>query len=136
VNALREPNPISLDELERAAESLAVASADTARAEAAISEGQKGLIVAEKTLEYHCARLADTKIVAPFAGLIVARHREAGDIAVPGSAILTLIATDVLWIRAWIDETQLAKLAIEQPVWVEFRSQPDQDYSGIGYLLM
>lgn len=130
MKALSEKNAAAQDDLDRAVESLAVASAEMARAEAAITEGEKGKIAAEKTLEYHRARLADTAILAPFDGLIVARHREAGDIAVPGSAILTLISTDVLWIKAWVDETEMDRLAIEQPVRVVFRSNSEKSFSG------
>lgn len=127
---LSERDAASLEELERAAESLAVATADMARAEAAITEGQKGLIAADKTFEYHRARLTDTHINAPFAGIIILRHREAGDVAVPGSAVLTLISTDVLWIKAWVDETQMARLNEGQSVRVVFRSQPNKSYLG------
>lgn len=96
VQSLKEENVVSQDDVDRSVESLAVATADLTRAEAAIREGQKGHLAAEKTLEYHRARLADTTIKAPFAGVVVARQREAGDIAVPGSAVLTLISTEVL----------------------------------------
>lgn len=130
VRSLREKQAAAQEDLDRAAESLAVATADITRAEAAITEGGKSLIAAEKTLEYHRARLADTVISAPFDGLIVVRHREAGSIAVPGSALLTLISTEVLWISAWVDETELSKLKIDQPVRVIFRSQPERSYSG------
>ena len=130
VRLLREKQAATQEDLDRAAESLAIATADIARAEAAITEGDKSLIAAEKTLEYHRARLADTVISAPFDGLIVVRHREAGGIAVPGSALLTLISTEVLWISAWVDETELSKLKIDQPVRVIFRSQPERSYSG------
>lgn len=130
IQTLSERGASTQEDLERAAESLAVASADISRAEAAIVEGQKALTAAEKSLEYQRARLTDTRIEAPFAGLIVARHREAGDIAVPGSAILTLISTEVLWINAWVDETQLAPLAEGQPARVVFRSLPERDFAG------
>jgi HlyD family secretion protein len=128
IKSLLDQNAAAVEDLEQAAESMAVATADMARAEAAITEGQKRQIAAEKTLEFHRARLADTTITAPNDGLIVERHREAGEVAVPGSAILTLIATDVLWISAWVDETQMSGLAVDQPARVVFRSQPDQSY--------
>ena len=76
------------------------------------------------------ARLADTTIKAPFGGLVVDRQREAGDIAVPGSAILTVISTDMLWISAWVDETEMSKLSASQSARIAFRSQPDHDYPG------
>ena len=131
MQSLKEKNAIAQDDVDRAVESLAIATSDTTRAEAAISEGQKGLLAAEKTLEYHRARLADTTIKAPFGGLIVTRHRETGDIAVPGSAVLTLISTEVLWVSAWVDETVMSKLAVSQPARIVFRSQPDQSYPGV-----
>ena len=130
VQALKEKNANTQDDVDRAIESLTIATAEATRAEAAISEGQKGLLAAEKTLEYHRARLADTLIKSPFAGLIVARQREAGDIAVAGSAVLTLISTDLLWISAWVDETMMSKLAVQQPARIVFRSQPDRSYPG------
>jgi HlyD family secretion protein len=131
VQSLREKTVTTQDDVDRAIESLAIATADMARAEAAMTEGQKGLLAAEKTLEYHRARLADTRIKAPFTGLVVKRQREAGDVAVPGSTILTLISTDLLWISAWVDETEMAKVRVDQPARILFRSQPDQGFPGI-----
>lgn len=130
MQSLKEKNATTQEDVDRAVESLAVATADVNRAEAAITEGQKSLLAAEKTLEYHRARLADTIIKAPFSGLVVDRQREAGDIAVPGSAVLTVISTDVLWISAWVDETEMSKLSGSQPARIAFRSQPDHDYPG------
>ena len=84
----------SQDDVDKATEALAVAVTGVTRAEAAITEGQKQLVAAEKTLEYHRARLADCRIAAPFDGVIVNRNREPGDVVVPGSLILRLISTD------------------------------------------
>lgn len=119
---------VSQDESDKAAEALSVAESGVSRAEAAIAEGRKELIAAEKTLEYHRARLKDTEIYAPFDGLIVNRRREPGDVVVPGSSILTLISTKELWISAWVDETEMARLEKNQTARAVFRSQPDQSY--------
>ncbi|WP_372897739.1 efflux RND transporter periplasmic adaptor subunit [Stieleria sp.] len=130
LESLLERSATSQEEFERATEAMSVAVADVARAEAAITEGQKVLLAAEKTLQYHQARLRDTRILAPFSGLITARHRESGDVVVPGSGILTLISTDVLWISAWVDETEMSRVAKDQPARIVFRSQPEQSYPG------
>ena len=127
---LAESSATSQHDVDKAVEALAVADAALSRAEAAITEGQKELIAAEKTLDYHRARLADTTIIAPFDGLIVRRHRDPGDVVVPGTAILTLISTEELWVRAWVDETEMAKLRANQVARVVFRSEPNQSYSG------
>lgn len=130
VQSLVKQSAASRDDADKADEALAVAEAGVSRAEATIAEGQKELVAAEKTLEYHRARLHDTKINAPFDGLIVKRSREPGDVVVPGSSILTLISTDELWIRAWVDETEMARLKSAQSARVVFRSEPDKTYPG------
>ncbi len=130
VQILVKSSATTEEELENSTEGLAIADAGLTRADAAITEGQKALIAAEKTLEYQRARLTDTVVKAPFDGLIIRRQREPGDVVVPGSSILTLIATDILWISAWVDETEMAKLKEEQPARVVFRSEPDRSILG------
>ena len=120
----------SREAVDRATEALAVAEAGLSRAEAAIAEGQKELIATEKTLDYQRARLAEAEIRAPFDGLIVRRYRDPGDVVVPGSAILTLISTDELWMTAWVDETAMSKLHERQKARVVFRAEPDRSYPG------
>ncbi len=128
--ALIEQKAASSDALDKASEGLAVAVADVSRSEAAITEGQKALVSAEKTWQYHEARLQDTAIHAPFDGMIVKRNREPGDVVVPGSAMLILISTEELWIRAWVDETEMARLKPDQPARVVFRSESAGRYNG------
>jgi len=130
VQGLVERRIVTKEEVDQSTESLAIAEAGLSRAEAAIIEGQKELVAAEKTLAYQQARLADTKIMAPVAGLIVRRQRDLGDVVVPGSSILTLISTDELWITAWVDETEMAKLHEKQTVRVVFRSEANRRFSG------
>lgn len=130
VDELRKREATSESDLDQAAEALGIAVADVARAEAGINEGQKELIAAQKTLEYHRARLRDTQITAPFDGMVVARDREPGDVVVPGSSMLTLISTDELWVSAWVDETEMGKLEQGQSARVVFRSQPELSLPG------
>jgi RND family efflux transporter MFP subunit len=118
------------EESDKATEALGVAVAGVARSEAALLEGRKQLIAAEKNLDYRRAVLADTVVKAPFDGLIVRRYRDPGDIVVPGSPTLTLVSLDETWISAWIDETEMARLRVGQPARVFFRSEPQQSYQG------
>ncbi len=130
MQSLIKNKAVSQDELDKATEALAVATVGISHAEAAIAEGQKKVVAAEKSLEYQRARLSDTLILAPFDGLIIKRNREPGDVVVPGSSILTLISLDELWIKAWIDETEMAKLSEGQSARVVFRSEPEKSYPG------
>jgi len=130
VRTLTARNVSSQEELDRATEALRVAEAGLSGAEAGISEGEKELIAASETLKYQRARLADATVTAPFAGLITRRQREPGDVVPAGGPILSLVATEELWISAWVDETEMARLRPEQPARVVFRSEPDRSFSG------
>jgi len=121
---------VSQSDMDKATADWKTAQAGIARAEAAIIEARKQLIAAERTLAYRKALLADTAVVAPCDGLIVQRQRDPGDIAVPGSAVLTLISTKELWITAWVDETEMSRVAVGQPARVVFRSEANKPYRG------
>jgi len=127
---LRKSNVAAQSELDKAVENINVAQADHRRSLAAVVEADKQVITAEKTLAFHQERLADTRLVSPFDGLVVRRLRDAGDVAVPGSAVLEVISTNELWISAWVDETAMPQLAAGQPARVIFRSEPDKTYAG------
>jgi HlyD family secretion protein len=118
------------DEVDKATETLSVAQAGVARAEAALLEGRKQLIAAERNLDFRLAVLADTQVNAPFDGLIVRRFRDPGDVVVPGSPALTLVSLEEIWISAWVDETEMARLRVAQPARVVFRSEPDRSFQG------
>jgi HlyD family secretion protein len=120
----------SQSDLDKAVEALAIAGAGIASAEAAIVESNKKILAAERLVAYHQARLADTEIVAPFAGLIVRRRLDPGDVVVLGSPILLLVSLDELWITAWVDETEMAGLQVDQAARVVFRSEPERSYPG------
>lgn len=124
-------NATSAQEVDKAAEALAVAEAETARAAAALIEGQKRLVAAERSLDYHRARLHDTTIEAPFDALVVRRDRDAGDVVTSGSSVLQLVSLNEMWITAWVDETELARLAEGQAARVVFRSEPSAEYPGV-----
>jgi len=121
---------ISATEMDKSEQALEVAEADLAKSKASVLEAKKNLIVAQNTLDYHLARLGDTVIKAPFSGLIVRRDREPGDIVVPGTSIFMLISTKELWISAWVDETEMSRVAAGQSARVIFRSEPDHPYPG------
>jgi RND family efflux transporter MFP subunit len=111
-------------------ELLLVAEAEEARAAAAATEAQKQIVAAERTLDYQNARLADASIYSPFAGLIIRRDRDLGDIVVPGASIFQLISTRDIWVSAWVDESSMAAVKAGQEARIVFRSEPGQDYRG------
>jgi HlyD family secretion protein len=121
---------IAANEIDKRKEELKVAEADFEKTRAAVVESRKNLVVAQNTVDYHLARLDDTLILAPFDGLIVRRDRDPGDVVVPGTSIFLLISTRNLWVRAWIDETEMQRVNEGQRASVVFRAEPETIYRG------
>jgi len=130
IQKLFQSKAASAADLDKSREQVDIATAGISRADAAMVEAQHLELVAQSTLAYHEARLADTVIVAPFSGLIVQRYRDPGAITVPGSPVLSLISIDELWITAWVDETEMSRLAAGQKSRVIFRSEPATSFPG------
>ena len=121
---------IAANEIDKRKEEMKVAEADLEKTRAAVVEARKNLVVAQNTVDYQLARLGDTLISAPFDGLIVRRDRDPGDVVVPGTSIYLLISTQSLWVRAWVDETEMLRLSEGQRARVAFRAEPETDYRG------
>ena len=95
---------------------IGVSSADAARlsSEAAALEKQ----------------LANTKLIAPVAGLVITRDIEPGSTAVAGQSVVRLAEKDSLWLRVRIDQGRSAGLAIGLPASIKLRSRPGESFSG------
>ncbi|MCA9283030.1 MAG: efflux RND transporter periplasmic adaptor subunit [Phycisphaerales bacterium] len=125
-----ESGAASVSELDTIVQQVKVAEADVARAEAVLVESRNQLAAAERTLDFYLAQLGETVIVSPFAGIVVRRDRDPGDVLVPGSSIVRVIEPEQLWLSAWVDETAIAALEAGQQARVVFRSEPDREYIG------
>lgn len=130
VTGLLETKVSSQADFDKTLEALHIAEADLRRAHLAITEAERQVITAEKTLLYQQERLADTRLVSPLDGLVVKRDHDPGDVVVPGSAILQIISTNEIWVSAWVDETAMTGLAPQQSARVVFRSGPTTSFAG------
>ncbi len=120
----------SQSDFDKAVESLRVAEADLKRSQAAIGEARSQVLTAEKNFLYRREQLAFTEIRSPYNGLITRRDRDPGGVVMPGGSLLQLIATNEIWISAWVDETAMAALETNQLARVIFRSEPAKSYAG------
>jgi HlyD family secretion protein len=117
-------------DFDRATESLHVAEADLKRSQTAIVEAESQVLTAEKNLLYQKEHLGFTEMRSPYDGLVTRRDRDAGGVVVPGASVLQVVATNEIWVSAWVDETAMAGLRVGQPAGVVFRSEPAKRYAG------
>jgi len=85
---------------------------------------------AEETLKLAQIILGYTVLRAPFSGVIQVRQAELGEIMVPGTPVVTLADLDHVWLRAYINETDIGKVRYGESATVATDTYPDKKYTG------
>jgi membrane fusion protein (multidrug efflux system) len=88
---------------------LAVIRARAQSAEADAAQKKAALDQARLNLQY-------TRILAPVSGIVTNRTVEVGQNVQPGQDLMKIINLDDIWVTANFKETQLRKMAVNQPV--------------------
>ncbi len=99
-----------------------------------IAAAQARLAAAEASREQARTALADTRLVAPSDGIVSSRLHEAGSIVGNHDPIYTLSLSDPVYVRAYVGETDLGRIAPGTQVQVSTDSS-DQVFSGqVGFI--
>jgi len=102
-------------------EDIAQAKADLAQAEAALATAN--------------LQVKDTVLTAPSDGVILTRAQEAGAILQAGSAVFTVSLVNPVWVRAYVQESDLGRIHPSMQVEIRTDSHGDKPYTGqIGYI--
>ncbi len=72
------------------------------------------------------ASVNDLTIRAPFSGTVMVRAAEPGEVVPPGTAIVTLLNLDRVYLRGFIPEGDIGKIKLGQPARVFLDSNPGQ----------
>jgi HlyD family secretion protein len=76
------------------------------------------------------ALLAGGRIHAPYAGLVSVRHREPGEVVGGGMPVLTVLNQDDRWVRIYVREDQVGRVALGQPARITADAYADRTYEG------
>jgi len=74
--------------------------------------------------------LGYTVLRAPFAGVILVRQAERGEVVLPGTPVVTLADLDHVWLRAYVRETDLGRIRWGQAATIHTDTYPDRSYAG------
>lgn len=85
---------------------------------------------ARETLEYARIQLTHTILRAPFAGLVLMRQAELGEVVAPGTPVVTLGDLDHVWMRANVPGTEVARLRWDQSATIRTDGFPGRSYHG------
>ncbi len=99
------------------------AERNVALAQANIQSAEASLGLAKIVLGY-------TTLVAPFDGVILVRQAELGEVTVPGAPVVTLADIDHVWLRAYVNETDIGKIRYGEAATLTTDSYPNKTYQG------
>lgn len=75
-------------------------------------------------------RLSYATITAPFSGMVLSENVEPGEYVAPGTPVVTLGDLENVWLRAYINETDLGRVKQGQMVRVTTDTYPGKIYEG------
>lgn len=101
---------------------------ETAAAQRRIAMAQVGSARAQ--LGVVNARLADTRIEAPFTGVVAKRWVMAGDVVQPGQPIVAIYDVAHVWVTANLEETKLAAIRLGDSVELDVDAYPERSFAG------
>lgn len=86
---------------------------------------------AEVALAQAKTRLGYATLLSPVAGLVMAKNIEPGEQVAAGTPVVTVGELDSVWVRAYINETDLGRVKVGQKARVTTDTWPGKAYDGI-----
>ncbi|MEW6218150.1 MAG: efflux RND transporter periplasmic adaptor subunit [Thermodesulfobacteriota bacterium] len=91
---------------------------------------ERQLAAAQARLQEARTALGNARLTAPFAGIVTRKHREEGEAMDIGLPVLDVATVGDRYIRAEVDETDIGRLRLEQPVHVSADGFPGLELAG------
>jgi len=82
------------------------------------------------SLELANTRLGWTDLASPLNGYVLVKSAEQGEVVQPGAPVFTAVDLNDIWVTAYINETDLGKVKLNQRAHVKTDSYPDKKYDG------
>jgi HlyD family secretion protein len=100
-----------------------------------IDQAKAQLEAAEADLALLKRQLADAELIAPTDGVIRNRLMEPGELASPQRPVFALAITTPKWVRAYLSEVELSRVALGSPAQVTMDSAPNAPLNGkVGFI--
>ncbi|MDD3179047.1 MAG: HlyD family efflux transporter periplasmic adaptor subunit [Opitutaceae bacterium] len=101
---------------------------DIAQGRARVEQARAAVALAETQLE-------NTRLLSPLTGLVLSHNIEPGEFVAAGTPVVTVADPTHVWVRAYVNQTDLGRIRHGQPVEVRTDTFPDKAYAGtIGFI--
>ena len=91
---------------------------------------QAKLLEAQHALELAVIRLNYADLNSPIDGFITVKSADVGEVLQAGSPVFTVVDPNDIWLTAYVDETELGRVRLDQPVDVKIDTYPNKIYKG------
>lgn len=96
----------------------------------AIEQARARVKQAEAALRLAETRLGYATLVSPLSGIVLSENVEAGEYVAPGTPVVTVGDLENVWLRAYVQETDLGRVKVGQRVRVTTDTYPGKVYEG------
>ncbi len=94
-----------------------------AQARARVNQAGEALALAR-------THLSDAIVTSPLTGVVLSKNIEPGDVVAAGTPVVTVAALDNVWIRAYVEETELGRIRLGQQFTVTTDANPGRSWPG------
>jgi HlyD family secretion protein len=101
-----------------------------ARLEQQLQTAQAEVEFARSQLKLSQTQLGYAQLVSTVSGRVISKNAEVGEIVSLGAPVITLADLEDIWLRVFIDATDLGKIKLGQAVKVSTDSYPGKTYEG------
>lgn len=95
-----------------------------------IDQARARLEQAKESMALAETRLAYATLTSPVTGVVLSDSIEAGEQVAAGTPVVTVADLTEVWMRAYVDETDLGRVKLSQPVRVRTDTYPGKTYTG------
>jgi multidrug resistance efflux pump len=136
--AAKENAEHKLDQFERGyrPEEIAMSEARYRQAQATLEKFQRGnrredVNAAQSAFAYEEARYRERHVLAPSAATVEVLDVRPGDLIAPNTPIATLLESDQIYVRIYVPETELNKVAVGQKAQIRVDPFQKQSFDGV-----
>ena len=95
-----------------------------------IAQARAQVDAARQALARTLTQLGYTTVPSPLTGVVISKNVEPGEYVAAGTPIVTVGDLEHIWLRAYVNETDLGRIKLGQPVRVTADTYPGRVYQG------
>jgi len=100
-----------------------------------VAQGRARADQARAAVAFAETQVENTRLVSPLNGVVLSQNIEPGEYVSPGTPIVTVADTAHVWVRAYVNQTDLGRVRLGQKIAVHTDTFPNKSYEGtVGFI--